>query len=117
MKREKQLLQESSAYKAHRESKQREFLRKESKIYKTIYLEVTDMVQKYAEHFNYTLVMRFSRQGLDSSNNPKTIMQRMNRQVVYHREKDDITDAVLDVLNRNYNRSAGKGSRSPTTSQ
>jgi len=109
---EKQFLKATSDFETFRKSQQREFLRKESQIYKTIYLEVSDVVQKYATKFDYTLVIRFNREDPDTSENPQEVMQRMNRQVVYYRANDDITESVLDYLNRSYGRSAGGA---PTT--
>lgn len=104
---EKQFLKATTEFEAFRKTQQREFLRKESTIYKNIYLEVSDVVQKYATKFEYTLVIRFNRDDSESSENPQEIMQRMNKQVVYHRTSDDITDSVLDYLNRSYERTAG----------
>ena len=114
---ETELLQLTSKFEAFRKSQQREFLRKESKIYKTIYLEVTDMVEKAAVAFGYTLVIRFNRQDLDSSKNPQEVMQRMNRQVVYHRTDDDLTDPVLKELNRAYERTSSTSSSGKNSAQ
>ncbi|MGE3316251.1 MAG: OmpH family outer membrane protein, partial [Planctomycetaceae bacterium] len=75
-------------------------------IYKKIYLEVSDIVERYATKFDYTLVIRFNRDDAESSDNPQEIMQRMNKQVVYFRASDDITDSVLEYLNKTYNRTA-----------
>lgn len=99
--REKQLAQAASDFEAFRKVAQRDFLRKESRIYHTIYMEVTDTVKKYAKIYNYTLIMRFNREDLDTDD-PKKLIQGMNRQVVFHRVDDDITLSVLDYLNRSY---------------
>ena len=80
-------------------------MRRESQIYKTVYLEVSDAVQKYADYYKYTLIIRFDRQGLDDKATPPEVVQRMNKQVVFHRTDDDITDAVLQYLNRLYEKS------------
>lgn len=112
--REKQLAQAASDFEAFRKVAQRDFLRKESRIYHTIYMEVTDTVKKYAKIYNYTLIMRFNRESLDTDD-PKKLIQGMNRQVVFHRADDDITLSVLDYLNRAYKPSSG-GSAAPTRS-
>lgn len=104
---EKQILSLSSDFETFRKSAQREFLRKESQIYKTIYLETADAVEKYAKYYKYTLVLRFNRQELEESQNPQEILQRMNRQVVYYTDSDDITTPVLDFLNKSYKPSPG----------
>lgn len=103
---EQQLITKKSELEAYRASQQREFLRKESEIYKQVYLETQDMVEKYAQHFKYTLVMRFNRASVEDAENPQEVIQSMNRQVVFHRQGDDITDAVLRALNDRYSQSA-----------
>lgn len=114
--REKQLAQAASDFEAFRKVAQRDFLRKESRIYHTIYMEVTDTVKKYAKIYNYTLIMRFNRENLDTDD-PKKLIQGMNRQVVYHRADDDITLSVLDYLNRSYKPKASPaGGNAPTRS-
>ena len=104
---EKQLAKAASEFEAFRKVAQRDFLRRESQIYKTIYLEVTDAVRKYADYYKYTLIIRFNREGLETAENPQDVIKSMNRQVVYHRSEDDITESVLDFLNREYKKSAG----------
>jgi outer membrane protein len=78
---------------------QRDFLRKEADIYKTIYLEVEDAVRRYAAYYHYTLVLRFNRQDVEEAENPRDVMNGMNRQVLYFRSQDDLTDPILDYLN------------------
>ncbi|QDU08449.1 OmpH family outer membrane protein [Gimesia aquarii] len=115
--REKQLAQAASDFEAFRKVAQRDFLRKESRIYHTIYMEVTDTVKKYAKIYNYTLIMRFNRENLDTDD-PKKLIQGMNRQVVFHRADDDITLSVLDYLNRSYKpKSSGSGTPTRSTSR
>ena len=96
---EKQLVQKAADFEGFRRQMSREFLKKESQIYLQVYNEVSTMVTKYAEHFKYTLVMRFNREELDTEN-PQQLLQGMNRQVVYYRADDDITEQVLKELNR-----------------
>ncbi len=105
--REKQLTELTADFEAFRKTTQRDLLRKESQIYKTIYLEVADAVSKYAYHFNYSLIIRFDREGLEDAVNPQDVLQKMQRQVVYHRSEDDITLSVLNYLNDRYKQTAG----------
>ena len=90
-----------------RKVQQREFLRKEAEIYKTVYMEVQNAVQRYAKYYKYTLVLRFNRQSVDAAENPQEIITSMNRQVVHYREEDDLTDPILDFLNDEYSKSKG----------
>lgn len=109
---EGQLAKASAEFEAFRRAAQREFLKKESQIYHTVYMETADAVSKYAKYYNYTLVMRFNREELDSENAQKLI-EGMNRQVVYHRPEDDITLSVTDYLNKSYNKTNGGGAAAP----
>lgn len=110
---EQQLAKQSAEFEAFRRAAQRDFLKKESQIYHTVYMDTADMVAKYANHFNYTLVMRFNREELDTDNAQKLI-EGMNRQVVFHRPEDDITDPVTDALNRQFKQQAS-GATKPAT--
>jgi Skp family chaperone for outer membrane proteins len=103
---EKSLLTHTTQAEAFRKSQQRELIRKEAQIYKTIYLEVSDAVEKYATHFNFTLVLRFSADDVSTPENPEDVMRSLNRQVVYYRPSEDITSAICDFLNRRYQRMA-----------
>ena len=99
---EKSLLTHTTQTDAFRKSQQRELIRKEAQIYKTIYLEVSDAVEKYATHFHFTLVLRFHAEDLDTEQNPEDVMRGLNRQVVYYRPSEDITNAICEFLNRTY---------------
>ncbi len=102
--REKELIRLTAEFEAFRKNTQRELMRKESQIYKQIYIEVTGTVKKYAEHYNYTLVIRFNRDqiGGEDGENPQQIISGMNRQVVYFRGENDITDPIVNYLNSQY---------------
>lgn len=116
---EASLATKSSELETFRKLKQRDFLRKEADIYKTVYLEVQDAVQKYARYYKYTLIMRFNRDKVEDAENPQDIIQSMNRPVVFHRPEDDLTDPILNYLNGEYRKTAGRstpaGTAAPTT--
>ncbi|GAB4142821.1 MAG: hypothetical protein Tsb009_13450 [Planctomycetaceae bacterium] len=98
----KQLIELTTRYQAFQKTQQAEFLDKESKIYKTVYLDVTDAVKEYAKYYQYTLILRYNKQGVREATNPKDVLSRMNRLVVYVRPGEDITDPVLRYLNQKY---------------
>jgi outer membrane protein len=104
---EQKIVQGSTELETFRKVKQREFLRKEADVYRTVYLEVQSAVEKYARYYKYTLVMRFNRGDVESAENPQEILQSMNRPVVYHRGEDDLTDPILNFLNNEYRKTAG----------
>jgi outer membrane protein len=90
-----------------RKTSQLEFLRREADIYKTVYLEVAQSVEQYSKHYKYTLIMRFNRAPVETAENPQEIIQSMNRQVVYYRTQDDITDQILGYLNEQFKANGG----------
>jgi len=106
--RENNLTKLTTEFETFRKQVQRDFLRKEADIYKTIYLEVVDVVKKYAEYYKYTLVLRFNGEKLDTDD-PQKLIQGMNRQVVFHRPEDDITPSVIEYLNRKYDQAKAGG--------
>ena len=106
--KEKALTEKAAELQTFRKQAQREFLEREAGMYKTIYLEATTMVGQYAKHKGYTMVLRFNKDDVDSSENPQEILQRMNRQVVFHQPQDDITEAIIGSLNQRYQQSAAK---------
>jgi len=104
---EKMLLNAKGEFEAFRAATQRKLARRESEMFKVIYSDTTTMVKKYAEYAKYTMVVRFDRKDIDENTAPAEAVQRMNKQVVYYRADDDITDVVLSTLNKQYEGSAG----------
>ncbi len=99
---EAKLISDSTKFEAFRKTQQQKFLRRESKIYKEVYLEVVGAVGQYAKYYNYDVIVRFSRNAVDETNNAQELIQNMNKQVVWHNSGIDITDQVLDYLNKQY---------------
>lgn len=83
-------------------------LKREAEIYKQIYLEVQDAIKTYADHYGYTLIIRFDRESVAESNDPQQVLQRLTRQVVYHRGEDDLTMVILNYLNKTYASAGGR---------
>jgi outer membrane protein len=102
LQKESELTKLGTEFEVFRKAVQRDFLRKEADIYKTVYMEVSDAVKLYAQHYKYAVILRFNREEIESSSNPDEVLQSMNRQVVYFSPRDDITDAVLKYLNQKY---------------
>ncbi|MCG8451304.1 MAG: OmpH family outer membrane protein [Pirellulales bacterium] len=76
----------------------KDILEREAKVYYQTYLEVTQAVQYYAQQHNLGLVLRFDGNPIDP-NNPKAILQGINKNVV-HQNGIDITPDVLSLLER-----------------
>ncbi len=108
---EKGLLDAKGEFEAFRAATQRKLARRESEMFKVIYSDTTSMVKKYAEFAKFTVVIRFDRKDINDETAPSEAVQRMNKQVVFHRAEDDITDVVLQTLNKQYDTT---GSARPT---
>jgi len=104
---EKELLDSKGEFEAFRAATQRKLARRESEMFKVIYSDTTSMVKKYAEFAKFTVVMRFDRKDINDETAPNEAVQRMNKQVVYYRIEDDITNVVLDTLNKQYEGTKG----------
>ncbi|QDT63095.1 OmpH family outer membrane protein [Calycomorphotria hydatis] len=105
---EKRLITLNAELKTKQATIQREFLRRESQMYKDVYMEVSKMVGAAANHYGYTVVLRFRRGDVGTEDEAQKILQGMNRLVIYHQTQDDITDRVIQVLNKSYNSTAKK---------
>ncbi|MFN5298383.1 MAG: OmpH family outer membrane protein [Planctomycetaceae bacterium] len=101
---------EAAKLKANLESfktiKQREFARREMQMQQAIYGEIQEAIGKVSEHNGYSVVLQHLRSDGDNSN-PRRLQAQMNQPVVWHRKRDDVTDAVLEYMNRRYQSNAG----------
>jgi len=104
---ESQLLKMQTDLETYRKVSQRDFLRKEADIYKTIYLEVQTAVNDYADYYKYTLILRFNRQEVSEADNPQQILNSLGRQVVFYRKQDDLTAPILQYLNDEFKAKGG----------
>lgn len=103
---ESDLIKLKTELESFKQVEQREIVRKQAEVYKAIYLEVQDMVQRFATYHKYTLVIRFTRDDVSEASNPQAIIQNMNRQVVFYQDRDDITEPILKYLNDRYKQTA-----------
>ncbi|MFN9291102.1 MAG: OmpH family outer membrane protein [Planctomyces sp.] len=106
---EKGLLDAKGEFEAFRAATQRKLARRESEMFKVIYADTTSMIRKYAEWAEYTVVIRFDSKDIEEDTPPAEAVQRMNKQVVVYRAENDITDIVLQSLNKAYQGSAAAG--------
>lgn len=113
---EKEQTRMAADFESFRKNSQRDLMRKEADIYKTVYLETMEVVEKFAQHYGYTLVMRFNSENVEGEDLQK-LQVGLNRVIVYHRSEDDLTDGVVTHLNRLYEKTtksgAGAGSSVP----
>lgn len=114
---ESKLISQGTQFETYRKTQQRDFLRRESKIYKDVYMEVVEAVGQYAAYYNYDVIVRFSRESIEETDNAQELIQNMNRQIVWHNTSSgiDITDAVLKYLNQRYTPVANKPAEGGST--
>lgn len=104
--KEAKLIELQTKLQTFQQVERRDIVRKQAEVYKKIYVEVQNAVSMYAKHYEYTLIMRFNREDLEAAGDPQKIIQGMNRQVVWHRPQDDLTDPILNYLNNEYSKTA-----------
>lgn len=104
IKLEKQQTQLTAEFQSFQKNAQRDLIRKEAELLKTVYLEAMEVVGKFADKFGYTMVMRFNSDTFEGDDMNKMQLV-MNRVIVYHRPEDDLTDGVIKYLNSSYDRS------------
>lgn len=104
---EEQLAQANVELETFKRVSQQSFLRKEAEIYKAVYLDVEDAVSRYATYYKYTLVLRFDRADVGTNDDPREVMNGMNRQVVHFQQHDDMTEPVLKFLNDQWKKAGG----------
>ncbi len=90
------------------ELQKKNFLRSEAQIYYTVYQEVAQEVAYYAKSQNVTLVLRFNGDPMDE-HDPQNIASQLNKPVVYHDSRIDITPIILDVLNKRFDQASRTG--------
>ena len=110
---EAEIIRLQTELEAYGRVRQAQNLKREAEIYKQVYLEVQDAIKVYADYHGYTLIIRFDRENVADSTDPQQVLQRLTRQVVYHRTEDDLTSVILNHLNQTYARSAGRSATTP----
>lgn len=77
----------------------KQFADREAAIYYSVYKEIQDELAFFCQRNRVALVFRFNGEPLDTSNSA-TVLQQINRDVVYYDKPLDITPIILDQLNR-----------------
>ncbi|MBI3466547.1 MAG: OmpH family outer membrane protein [Planctomycetes bacterium] len=80
-------------------SQSKDFQQREAQIMYTVYQEIVDEVKGFANHNGINLVLRFNGEPPDV-NVPQDILREVNKPVVFYNAQIDITQYILDSLNR-----------------
>lgn len=91
----------------------KEFLEREAKIYYASYREVMELVKFFAERNNIAMVIRFNRETADSPD-PQKVMAELNKTIVYSHPGIDITDIILEQVNRQAGPPSGGAPAAPS---
>lgn len=92
------LQRQKKEFEDFRVSKSRDFLKEESGIYREVYALVTKTISDYAQTHGIDLVMRHNAENPLNEEDPKKLLEMMNKQVVYDNNLD-ITEAIIDIVN------------------
>ncbi|MDZ4687093.1 MAG: OmpH family outer membrane protein [Planctomycetaceae bacterium] len=84
-------------FETFRQQALRDFQLKEARIYRSVYEQIAREVADFARSREIDLVMRYSMDPLDDSD-PKTLIEAMNRQVIYANGLD-ITADIIEAIN------------------
>ncbi len=87
--------------------RQKDFMEREAKIYFNVYKEIEAAVAEFAGRNRIGLVLRYSAEDMDPTKR-ESIMQGINRMVIYQ-NRLNITDIILDTLNRGTPAAAAAG--------
>jgi Skp family chaperone for outer membrane proteins len=109
--KEKKIVQLSTNVKAFRAVTQKDLKKRQARALLDIYQDVTAAVQQIAEQNGYTLVLRIDREA-EAARSYTLIQQSMNQPVVRHSSPDDISNAVIAWLNKQYDAAGGAASLS-----
>lgn len=92
------ILQARSSFETDIMRKRKQFLLRETKLHYNTYREVMGEIQYYAQNNGIVMVFRFNGDEVDP-NVPDDVVRYVNRPIVYHAERLDITPMILQRLN------------------
>lgn len=107
---ERSLADKAAKLQVDTQLKKKEFLQRESKVYYTVYQEVSGAVKAFADQAGIDLVLRYNGETINPEDRT-SVLQGVNKALVYHRGDLDITREILDRLNRQQQRQANSRPR------
>ena len=81
----------------------KEFLVRQGRIYNQVFQEIAKEVEMFAAANGISTVLRVSGDQVDP-NDPQSVAENINREVIYYNRNMDITGAILERLNRDSGR-------------
>ena len=89
-----------------------EFLQREARIYHDVYQEIWQASDYVCRQYKFDMVLRFNGEPVDIER-PDSVLTWINKPVVWYDTRQDITDAVLAVVNRTPMNPAANGRAPP----
>ncbi len=95
---ERELAQANASLQVERSEKTRKIQQREAQIHFETYVQTTQAVANLCSQRGIRLVLQYSAIPM-SLENPESIMQRVNSDIVYHKPHKDITQDIIAMLN------------------
>ncbi len=95
---ETSLAEEVARLEVEQRDKMRKLMQREAQLHFQTYEQVKQLINQYCEAGGIRLVLRHSEIELDIDN-PNSVMQQVNSQVVFYRPAANITDAIIRQMN------------------
>jgi Skp family chaperone for outer membrane proteins len=89
-----------------------EFLQREAKIYHAVYQEILQATDYFCKQNRIDMVLRFNGEKVDVER-PDSVLTWINKPVVWYASDLDITDAILQDLNRQAPANPANSARKP----
>ncbi|MEM7453163.1 MAG: OmpH family outer membrane protein [Planctomycetota bacterium] len=102
---ESELAQESARLEVEQRDAMRQLMQREAELHYETYLEVTNLIGRYCQTEGIQMVLRYNSEEMDPTN-PASIMQRVNGNVIFHRDHKDITADIIREIGQS-NAAAG----------
>jgi Skp family chaperone for outer membrane proteins len=88
------------------------FIQREANLYRLTYLEIEGIIEKYSREHQFDMVLRIQTDAMDS-NKPDSILSYINKPIVWHNGKMDITPAILQLIAEKHKQSPKEEKTAP----
>lgn len=99
---ENRIAQMNASLEVNRRNKTREFVQREATLHFQTYVTATQIISQLCDERGISLVLQYSSIPM-SVDNPETVMQRVNSDIVFHSSRKDITNDVIARMNQGVN--------------
>jgi Skp family chaperone for outer membrane proteins len=96
---ETSIAQESAAMEVDQKDTMRALMQREAQLHFRTYQAVNEVVQQYCDRNGIQLVLKYDSSKIDPGN-PRSVMQKVNGNVIYHVPQNDITDQIIARVNQ-----------------